>query len=210
MFREHGVWVCVFSLFFSAFCIIILAAGCASEAPANVAISPTSVAIGTGQTVQFTPIVTNDSSGVSWSASAGTIDASGNYTAPSGSPSMTVTVKATCLKHCTNSASATVNVVSPGQVTPTANTQVASYTISPAGAGNVSVQFGTDTNYGFTTWTQPVPTGGGAVSLFVAGMKGNTLYHMRGVVQFADGTQYMDQDQTFTTGGRPGRATALY
>ena len=38
------------------------------------------------------------------------------------------------------------------------------------------------------------------MSLFVAGMKGNTLYHMRGVVQFADGTQYMDADLTFTTG----------
>jgi hypothetical protein len=31
-------------------------------------------------------------------------------------------------------------------------------------------------------------------------MKGNTLYHMRGVVQFADGTQYVDPDMTFTTG----------
>ena len=65
------------------------------------------------------------------------------------------------------------------------------------------MQFGTDTNYGFTTWTEPVPTGGGPVSLFVAGMKGNTLYHMRGVVQFADGTQYMDPDQTFTTQALP-------
>jgi arylsulfate sulfotransferase len=169
MFREHGVWTCLFSLFFSAFCIIILAAGCgSSQGPLSVAISPQDLAIGTGQTVQFTPIVTNDASAVSWSASAGTIDASGNYTAPSGSPSVTVKVTATCVKHCTNSASATVNVVSPGQVTPTANTQVASYTISPAAAANVSMQFGTDTNYGFTTWTQPVPTGGGAVSLFVA------------------------------------------
>jgi arylsulfate sulfotransferase len=41
------------------------------------------------------------------------------------------------------------------------------------------------------------------VSLFVAGMKGNTLYHMRGVVQFADGSQYMDPDMTFTTGAYP-------
>ena len=150
-----------FSLFFSAFCIIILASGCASQSPANVAISPPSVAIGTGQTVQFTPIVTNDSSGVSWSATAGTIDAHGNYTAPSGSASMTVTVTATSLKDHSKTASATVNVVAPGQVTPTANTQVASYAISPAAAGNVSVQFGTNTNYGFTTWTQPVPTGAG-------------------------------------------------
>ncbi len=203
MFPERTGCACGFSLFFSAFCIIILASGCASGSPANVAISPPSVAIGTGQTVQFTPIVTNDSSGVSWSATAGTIDANGNYTAPSGSASMTVTVTATSLKDHSKTASASVNVVAPGQVTPTANKQVASYAISPAAAGNVSVQFGTDTNYGFTTWTQPVPTAGGLVSLFVAGMKGNTLYHMRGVVQFADGTQYMDLDQTFTTQALP-------
>jgi hypothetical protein len=80
---------------------------------------------------------------------------------------------------------------------------VASYAISPAAPGNVSVQFGLDTNYGLTTWTQPIPAGGGPVSLFVAGMKGNTLYHMKGVVQFADGTQYVDPDMTFTTGAVP-------
>ncbi|PYT57695.1 MAG: hypothetical protein DMG35_19770 [Acidobacteria bacterium] len=116
---------------------------------------------------------------------------------------MTVTVTATSKKDPTKTASATVNVVAPGQVAPTANVQVALYTIAPAGAGNVSVQFGLDTNYGLTTWTQPVPAGGGAVPIFVAGMKANTLYHMRGVVQFGDGTQFMDADQTFTTGAIP-------
>jgi arylsulfate sulfotransferase len=205
MLQERGRWLCVFYLSLNTFPIIIVAAGCGSSGPGPnyVSISPPSAAIGTGQTVQFTPIVTNDSSGVSWSATAGTIDANGNYTAPSGSPSMTVTVTATTLKDHSKTASATVNVVAPGQVTPTANTQVASYTIAPAAAGNVSVQFGTDTNYGFTTWTQPVPTAGGPVSLFVAGMKGNTLYHMSGVVQFADGTQYMDLDQTFAAQALP-------
>ena len=44
---------------------------------------------------------------------------------------------------------------------------------------------------------------GGAVSLYVAGMKQSTCYHMRGVVQFADGTQFNDADQTFTTGAFP-------
>ncbi len=203
MFRDRDVRLSVFCLFFTTFCIIILAAGCASQAPSNVAISPTAVAIGTGQTVQFTPIVTNDSSGVSWTATAGTIDANGNYTSPSGSVSMMVTVTATSLRNHNKTASATVNVVAPGQVTPTANPQVASYAIVPAAPGNVSVQFGTDTNYGLTTSTQPIPTGSGPVNLFVAGMKGNTLYHMRGVVQFADGTQYMDLDQTFTTHALP-------
>jgi arylsulfate sulfotransferase len=94
-------------------------------------------------------------------------------------------------------------VVAPGQVSATANVQVAVYKIAPPTAGNVSVQFGLDTNYGLTTWTQPAPRGGGAVSVFVAGMKGNTLYHMRGVVQFSDGSQFMDADQTFTTGALP-------
>ena len=65
---------------------------------------------------------------------------------------------------------------------------------------NVSVQFGLDTTYGLTTWTQPTGQFGGAVSLYVAGMKQSTIYHMRGVVQFADGTQFNDADQTFTTG----------
>jgi hypothetical protein len=179
------------------FCGILFATGCASNAPTTVAVSPQIAAVGAGQTMQFTPIVTNDSSGVTWSATAGSIDANGIYTAPS--QSSTVTVTATSVKNKSKTATAKVNVVAPGQVASTANVQVASFTIAPAAPGNVSVQFGTDTNYGLTTWTQPVPTGGGAVNLFVAGMKGNTLYHMRGVVQFADGTQYMDLDQTFTT-----------
>jgi len=152
--------------------------------------------------MQFTAM-TNDSTGVIWTASEGTIDSSGNYTAQAGPLSSTATVTATSKADRTKSSSATVNVVSPGQVTATANVQVAQYTVSPAASGNVSVQFGLDTNYGLTTWTQPVPTGGGAVSLFVAGMKGNTLYHMRGVVQFGDGTEFMDADQTFTTGAIP-------
>jgi hypothetical protein len=59
------------------------------------------------------------------------------------------------------------------------------------------------TSYGLTTWTQPVPTGGGPVSILVAGMRGNTPYHMRAVVQFADGSQYLDPDITFTTKSLP-------
>jgi hypothetical protein len=169
-------------------------------APVSVSVSPQATATGTGQTVSFTANVTNGKSGVTWTASAGIIDVNGIFVAPAGPQSMTVTVTATSKDDTSKSASATVNVVAPGQVTSTANVQVASYTISPAAPGNVSVQFGPDINYGLTTWTQPIPAGGGPVSLFVAGMKGNTLYHMKGVVQFADGTQYIDPDMTFTAG----------
>jgi hypothetical protein len=147
--------------------------------------------------------VNNDTSGVMWTATAGTIDANGNYTAPAGPQSSAATVTATSKKDSTKLASATVNVVAQGVVAATANVQVALFTISPPAAGKVSVQFGPDTNYGLTTWTQPVPNGGGAVSLFVAGMKLNTLYHLRGLVAFADGTQFLDADQTFMTGTLP-------
>jgi arylsulfate sulfotransferase len=192
---------------------IIFTAGCGSSgppaAPISVTITPSEAALGAGQTILLAA-TTSDGSSVTWSASAGTIDAAGNYTAPSGAQSATVTVTATSKKDMTKSASATVNVVAPGQVTASANVQVATYTISPAALGNVSVQFGTDTNYGLTTWAQPVPNGGGAVSLFVAGMKGNTLYHMRAVVQFSDGSQYTDSDQTFTTGAYPVADTPVF
>jgi hypothetical protein len=190
-------------LYLIAIISTMFVSGCrSSSAPINVSVTPTAAAIGTGQTTQFVAAV-SDGSAVTWSASAGMIDDTGNYTAPSGTPSAAVTVTATSTKDRTKSASATVNVVAQGQVAATDNVQVALYSISPAAAGKVSVQFGLNANYALTTWVQPVSQGGGPISLFVAGMKGNTLYHMRGVVQFSDGTQYMDPDMTFTTGAYP-------
>lgn len=202
MSRKCSSSTCIFLFLLFGCWAVMLLGGCnnSSQGPIYVEVSPPLTAVGAGQTVQFTAIVTNDASAVTWSASSGTIDANGIFTAPSQSAVVTVTAVAT---KGGAKATATVNVVAPGQVAATANTQVATYTIAPAAAGNVSVQLGTDMNYGLTTWTQPVPTGGGPVSLFVAGMKASTLYHMRGVVQFADGSQYMDVDQTFTTGAAP-------
>jgi arylsulfate sulfotransferase len=173
------------------------------NAPVSVSVSPQTTATGTGQTVSFTANVTNGKSGVTWTASAGTVDVNGNFVAPADPQSMTVTVTATSKDDTTKSASATVNVVAPGVFAKTNNVEVAQYTVSPAAHADVSVQFGLDTTYGFTTWTQPTGQFGGAVSLYVAGMKQSTLYHMRGVIQFADGTQFMDADQTFTTGAVP-------
>ena len=173
------------------------------NAPVSVSVSPQTTATGTGQTVSFTANVTNGKSGVTWTASAGTVDVNGNFVAPVGPQSMTVTVTATSKDDTTKSASATVNVVAPGVFAKTNNVQVAQYTTSPAAPADVSVQFGLDSTYGLTTWTQAVPAGGGPVSLFVAGMKQSTVYHMRGVIQFADGTQFDDADQTFTTGALP-------
>ena len=98
---------------------------------------------------------------------------------------------------------ASFTVLSVGQVSGTNNPQVAQYSIAPPRAANVTIQFGPDTSYGLQTWSQPTPTGGGEVAILVAGMKAFTTYHMQAIVNFPDGTQYLDNDQTFTTGGLP-------
>jgi arylsulfate sulfotransferase len=188
--------------------LIFVAAGCATPTLTSVTLTPASTAIATSQTARFVA-VTNNARGVTWSATAGTIDADGNYTAPSGPQSITAIVTATSKWDPTTSATATVHVIAPGQVSPTANAQVALYSISLAAGANVSVQFGLDKNYGLTTWTQPAPQNGGKVSLFVAGMKANALYHLRGLVQFSDGTQFTDADLSFDTSGAPMSQSAI-
>lgn len=191
--------------------LVFLSSGCGQSQPISVSVSPQSAAIAAGESQHFAVIVAGDASGVTWSVNGvpngnvtvGMIDSGGNYTAPTGPQSSIATIIATSKGDPTKSASAVVKVVAPGVITPTANVQVAQYTISPPAAANVSVQFGLTTDYGLTTWSQPTPQLGGTVSLFVAGMRSNTVYHMRGIVQFSDGTEFMDADQIFTTGAIP-------
>lgn len=87
-----------------------------------------------------------------------------------------------------------------GQVTATANPQVASYTVQTDGAANVTIDFGKTTDYGFRTGTYTIPAPGGALSILVAGMQANTAYHMQAVVDFLNGTTLKDVDHSFTTG----------
>jgi arylsulfate sulfotransferase len=182
--------------------------------PIVLSLTPAASAMGVSQTIPF--VATGDPNGVTWSVigapflgspsvitSPGTIDANGNYTGPGGVSSFYATVTATSKTAPTISATATVNVVAPGAFTNTLNVQVAQYAVTPPSPAKVSVQFGLDTNYGLTTWTQPNTILGSPVSLFVAGMKQSTPYHMRGVLQFGDGTSFDDTDFTFTTGAVP-------
>jgi arylsulfate sulfotransferase len=181
-------------------------------AAAGVTISPQTAFVSAGQVQQFMATVTGESATtVSWSvngtaggnATVGTIDANGNYTAPATAQNGTAMVTATSTVDTTKSASASVGIIANGVVTTTNNVQVASYTINPPATSNVSIQFGTDTTYGLNTWQQPTATGGGPVTILVAGMKMNTPYHMRANVTFANGTQFNDIDHTFTTGTIP-------
>ena len=195
------------------------------ESPVSVGLSPSSVALGTGeiQTTQFEANVSGSgNTAVSWSvngvaggnSTAGTISPAGLYTSPVASTSsaetvtaaptsQVVIVTATSVADPSKSASATVILVPPGQVSSTANPQVAQYSFTSPTDATVTVQFGPDTSYGFETWQQAVPAGGGTLNMLVAGMRANTSYHMRASVQFSNGIQYEDSDHTFTTGGLP-------
>ncbi len=86
-----------------------------------------------------------------------------------------------------------------GMVAPTQNPQVAQYTIRPHSAATVTVEFGRTAAYGKRTWTVPAQANQ-TVKILVAGMRGDTRYHMRAEVQFADGTTVDDRDHVFGTG----------
>ncbi len=208
----------------AALLTILSVSGCSSSNSSSqtqpppavtISISPTSAAIGTGQTTVLQVTLTGDTA-VTWTvngtpngnASVGTItteNLQGSYAAPSGSQGLVATIIATSVADTSKSATATVYVVPPGQVTSTGNTLVAAYAITPPSIARVAVQFGTDTTYGKMTSAQSASEG--TVSTYVAGMRASTLYHMQAIVQFADGTQYFDADQTFTTGVVPATIT---
>jgi len=95
-------------------------------------------------------------------------------------------------------------VVAPSEVTASQNPQVALYTINTLELASATVEFGPDTNYGFKTSPQPSSPAGGPFKMLVAGMKAFSTYRMKATVQFPDGSQFVDRDQTFTTGGLQG------
>jgi arylsulfate sulfotransferase len=179
--------------------------------PISLVVSPSAAVVGAGQVTNFTATVTGDTTGVDWfvngiasgNSTVGTIDASGNYTAPAVTTNAAATVSATSKRDPTKTASSSVTIIAAGVVAATANVQVAMYTIIlPAGA-TVSVEFGPDTTYGLNTWRLPAAPGGGPVSILVAGMKLNSTYHMRAVLKLADSSEFDDVDHAFTTGTLP-------
>ncbi len=183
----------------------------------SVNITPQYAAAGPGQTIQFTATQTNGgTAAIQWqvavpqgsSGPAGTISASGLYTAPASAPlgqgENVVVTAALASAPSTNFATATVAVIQTGQVATTANPQVASYSIYLPSSGKVAVRFGTDTTYGLNTWIQPTTSPfGGLVTILVAGMRGKTNYHMPAQVTLDDGVNFSDSDHTFTTGTAP-------
>lgn len=94
-----------------------------------VAITPTSASISTNQTKQFTASVTGTgNTAVTWSATGGSVSASGLYSAPGSAGTFTVT--ATSVADNSKSASATVTVTAPVQHSVTLSWTASASTVS--------------------------------------------------------------------------------
>jgi len=198
----------------SLLCLGILG-GCADTPPnVEVSVTPAASAVAAGESLQFSAMVQGDSAneGVTWSvngmvggnSTVGTIGSSGNYVAPMVTQPVSVTVTATSIRNKMDSNTADLEILVPGTVSSTANPLVALYTFMPPAGSTVAVNFGPDTNYGLMTNTLPAPTDGSPLKILVAGMRASLPYHLRAVVQLANGVTYNDPDSIFTTGAIPG------
>lgn len=98
---------------------------------------------------------------------------------------------------------AVLTVLTAGVVTSTGHPLVAKYSVSIPRDAKVTIEFGPDLNYERQTWTRPTPAGGGQVDILVAGMRQFNSYHLRAIIEFPEGSQFLDADHLFTTGGLP-------
>jgi arylsulfate sulfotransferase len=199
-----------------AFMVVLLIgglSGCASSTTGNsaVQITPNSALLSLGQKFQFNAISSVSTSNnflwevngvVGGSASTGTITSDGVYTAPNSSTNQPVSIG---IQQQGSTASVSFydpNHPTPGTVAATQNPLVAAYTVVVPDGGSAQVQFGTDTSYGLNT-SSVSPTTGGTETIYVAGMRASTTYHMQAITNLADGTQVKDADHTFQTGAIP-------
>jgi arylsulfate sulfotransferase len=193
------------------FISLLLVSGCGGSVNFtrdSVTVTPSSAAVAANATFEFTGI---DKPGkfLQWSvngvlggnAQIGFVDSQGRYTAPSEPPAQKVIVMA---RGGTGAfALAAVHVIAPSKITASHNPQVALYTVTTPDSASATVEFGPDTSYGIKTSPQP-SSPDGHIRILVAGMKAFSTYHMRATVQFGDGSQFVDGDQTFTTDGLQG------
>jgi large repetitive protein len=107
-----------------------LSAGTCGASSVAVSISPTAATVTSAGTQQFTAAVTGTSNtGVTWSATEGSVSSSGLFTAPTVSADATVTVTATSQAYPSQAASATVTV------TPSAPPNTFGYAVQGASIG---------------------------------------------------------------------------
>ncbi len=122
-----------------------LAAGARRARREAISVSPPTASVALGGTQQFTASV---SSGVTWSASAGTISATGLFTAPTTMPaSPTVLIKATASRR-TGIARVTLTQLEPQTITfnsPATQTVGTPLTLSASASSGLTVTFASET-----------------------------------------------------------------
>ncbi len=91
----------------------------------------------------------------------------------------------------------------PGTISYTNNPQVMLYTMTLPFAGSATILFGPTKSYGLMTWSQWTDEDNDQVSIYVAGMRANTTYHMAASVQLPNGVEAMDVDHAVTIGPLP-------
>ncbi len=90
-----------------------------------------------------------------------------------------------------------------GQVTPTKNPQVASYSLALPSPADVYIKVSDGTEAGFSTWKRRASGNGEPVRILVAGMRANTRYALQAHIHFLDGTVVEDDVHWFKTGALP-------
>jgi arylsulfate sulfotransferase len=182
----------------------------------SVTMTPPYVALAQGQAFQFAATAVAGGK-IEWlvngiaggNSSVGTVTTAGQYTAPAfvlKSENVTVTA-ALAASPAQDYATSVVSIVVGGYTAcpdQTNNPQVAEYSVYLPAPGKAYVEFGTTTDYGLKTWSAATPSpNGGQIEIYVAGMLGQTLYHMRAHITLDDGATFTDTDQTCKTGTPP-------
>lgn len=129
----------------------------------GITISPTSFALSSAQTKQFSASVSGTTNtAVTWSASAGTISNGGMFTAPSVASNTGVTVTATSVADNTKKASAAVTVTASAPVVISVTVSPSSATLASGGSQqfNASVQGSSNTAVTWSASAGTISSGG--------------------------------------------------
>jgi hypothetical protein len=170
-----------------------------------ISISPAKTNLVGGGTAQFAALITGATADtITWSASSGSINSAGSYTAPSTAG--VYTVKAACTSNPSVSASASVSVTGSADVTPPVISGVNASNITTTGVtlswntdepSDTQVEYGTSVGYGSLSTQSPALVTSHGVAF--GGLTSAMQYHYRVRSKDAAGNQAVSGDFTLTT-----------